>query len=77
MGRPAKEIDQSTYRGQVCARIRARREKLKLSGEEAAARAGVPKPTWFHWERGDRLPLEALPTIAAALRTTPRKLLPE
>ena len=76
IGRPAKEIDQTTFRGRVAARIRQRRQKRRLSVEDAAARAGVPQPTWYHWEKGERLPLDALPAIAAALGCTPRDLIP-
>jgi transcriptional regulator with XRE-family HTH domain len=77
MSRPQKPIDESTFRGQVAARIRARRLKLKLTGEQAAGRADTPVQTWYHWETGYRLPLDELPRIAQALKTTPRKLLPE
>jgi transcriptional regulator with XRE-family HTH domain len=77
MPRPQKPIDTSTFRGQIAARIRERRSKLKLTGEQAAERAGVPVQTWYHWEQGYRLPLDELPRIAQALKTKPRKLLPE
>lgn len=76
MARPTKPVDTSTYAGQVGARIRARREKLKRSVAEASEAAGVPGGTWYHWEKGEHLPLQRLPAIAAALDCKPRDLLP-
>lgn len=75
-GRPAEPQDTSTFAGQVGAEIRKRREKAKLSVEEAAAAAGAPVPTWYHWEKGRHLPLERLPAIAAALKCSVRQLIP-
>ncbi len=77
MPRPPKDLDQSTFIGQVGARIRARRVRRKLSVEEAAAAAGAAVPSWYHWECGTRLRLESLPAIAAALGCQPRALLPQ
>ncbi len=77
MPRPQKPIDESTFRGKIAARIRARRAKLKLTAEQAAERAGVPVQTWYHWEQGYRLPLDELPRIAGTLKTKARRLLPE
>jgi len=77
MSRPANPTNQSTYAGQVGARIRDRRERMRLSVEEAAAAAGVAAPTWYHWESGLRSPMDRLPAIAAALGCKPRALLPE
>ena len=75
MARPLKEIDEGELPGQVGARIRARRLKLKLSVGEAASRAGVSKPGWYHWEKGESLPLGKLRAIAKALGCTMRSLL--
>jgi transcriptional regulator with XRE-family HTH domain len=77
MARTPNEPDLSTYVGQVASRIRARRVKSKMLAVEAAERAGVPVQTWYHWEQGYALPLDALPKIAKALGCKPRTLLPE
>lgn len=76
MARPLKEIDESDLPGQIGARIRAQRLKLKLSVDEAAKRAGVSPPGWYHWEKGEALPLARLRAIARALGCTMRSLLP-
>lgn len=76
MARPLKDIDETDLPGQVGANIRARRLKLKLSVDEAAKRAGVSKPGWYHWEKGETLPLARLRDIARALGCTMRSLLP-
>ena len=73
-GRPAKDVAQDTFCGQVAARIRLRRKRKKISAEDAAAAAGVPAPTWYRWESGGTIPLEALPAIAAALGCRPKHL---
>jgi len=76
MARPLKKIDEGELPGQIGARIRARRLKLKLSVDEAARRAGVSNPGWYHWEKGEALPLAKLPAIAKALSCSIRSLLP-
>jgi transcriptional regulator with XRE-family HTH domain len=76
MGRPSKPQDTKTFAGRIGAEIRRRRERKKLSVEEAAAKAKAPPPTWYHWEMGRHLPLDRLPAIAAALACKPRDLLP-
>lgn len=76
MPRPRKPVDQSTFAGQVGARIRARRLKLRLEVAQAAERAGVSVPGWYHWEDGRHLPLDALPRVAEALECSVRSLLP-
>jgi transcriptional regulator with XRE-family HTH domain len=76
MPRPLKDVDESDLPGQVAARIRARRLKLKLSVDEAAERAGVSAPGWYHWEKGESLPLAKLRSIAEALECSMRSLLP-
>jgi DNA-binding transcriptional regulator YiaG len=77
MPRTAHEPDTSTYKGRVAAQIRRRRERAKLSVAEAAQRAGVPVQTWYHWEQGRTLPVEALATVARALRCQPKHLVPD
>ena len=76
-GRTPKEPDTSTFVGQISSEIRRRREKKKLLVVEAATAAGVPAPTWYRWEQGNGLPLDALPAIATALGCKPRDLLPK
>lgn len=77
MGRPARENDLTTFAGRVGAEIRRRREKAKVTAEDTAAAAGVPLPTWYHWEAGRHLKLQRLPEIAAALGCKVRQLLPD
>lgn len=76
-GRHAKPQDLTKFSGRVGAEIRRRRERAKLTGEEAAALAGASKPAWHHWEAGRHLPLERLPDIARALRCKVRQLIPD
>ena len=76
VGRPSKPQDETTFAGRVGAIIRQKRLKKKLAVEEAAKRAGVPAPTWYHWESGRHLPLDRLPTIAKVLGCSVRTLLP-
>lgn len=76
MGRPRKELDTSTFVGQVGAEIRRRRVKKFPRAEDAAEAAGVPAKTWYGWETG-KVHLEALPIVAEALGCSPRQLLPK
>lgn len=75
MPRPVKEIAPTDFPSAVRAVIRSRRLRKFASVELAAAAAGVPAQTWYHWEnRG--VTLAALPAIAGALGCTPAELLP-
>ena len=75
MARPAKEIEPTDFPSAVRDVIRSRRLAKFASVELAAAAAGVPAQTWYHWEnRG--VTLAALPAIAEALGCTPAELLP-
>ena len=76
MARPAKPLDESTFIGQIGARIRRQRERQKLTVEEAAAAAEASAPAWYHWEKGKHLALDRLPAIAEALGCTVRSLIP-
>ena len=76
-GRPPEPIDESSFPGQVGARIRARRERLKLTVPKAAERAGSNEQTWYNWEVGRHLPLDRLPAIAEALGCKVRTLIPD
>lgn len=82
---PAKKpLDLTKLSNRLAARIRELREKQGLSVPELAAMipdaAGKPLPdqTLYGWENGRRkVDLDTLPAIAAALKTTLRKLMPE
>jgi transcriptional regulator with XRE-family HTH domain len=57
--------------------IRDRREKLKLTQEELAARVGVPTQTIKQWESGRRSPAaDKIRPLALALKVDPLLLLP-
>lgn len=73
---PAQTPAPKSFAGKVGAEIRRRREAKKLSAEEAARKAGVPLPTWYHFEKG-RLQLERLPAIAKALGCSVRAIIPD
>lgn len=77
MARPSKPVDEGSFVGRIGAEIRRRRERKKLDVAEAALRAEVPPPTWYNWESGRHLPLDRLPSIAAALGCKVRALLPD
>jgi len=72
-----------TYSGRAGAIIRARRESLELTADDlrqmmALRGMDVSLPTIYSWESGRAImPLEALPIIASALKTSPKKLLPD
>jgi len=78
-----KELDQSAYSNRLATRIVELREKAKLSVEEVAeimTQNGFDmKPVTLRtWENGGRTPKwDAIPFLAMALKTTPRKLIPE
>ena len=58
------------------ANIRTARERAKLTADEAAARAGVCRATWYAWESGRTdPPVASLLKIASALGTTAASLL--
>lgn len=77
MARPSKPPDTKTFTGRIGAEIRRRRLRKKMTVEQAAAAAGAPSPTWYHWESGKNLPLDRLPAIAKALGCRPRDLVPD
>lgn len=76
-GRPPKNLKPRTFVERVGAGLRRRRERLKLSVEDAAAAAGVSAPAWYHFESGKDLRLAHLPAVAKALRCKVRTLIPE
>lgn len=82
MGRPSKQPDQSTYRGRLAARIRARRESLGLAVADVEARlkaAGTPisSHALYKYETGERpVTADDLPALAKALATSIHKLIP-
>lgn len=58
-------------------RIKQRRKQLKISADELAARLGKDRSTVYRYENGDieKLPLDILKPIAAALDTSPQYLM--
>ncbi len=55
----------------VAATIRAERAAAKLSQSELASRAGIPRPTYLRYERGDRnIPVITAIQLAEALGLT-------
>lgn len=83
MGRNTSAQDLTTFSGRLGANIRARREKLGLTVDEVAEelqRHGfkVSYKALYAWEAGQNpININALPTIAAKLGTTVRKLTPD
>ncbi len=75
-GRPPKEVDQTSFTGQIGAIIRATREKVGKSVDECAKVAEVSVPAWYHFEAGRHLATEKLPRIAKALGVKTRSLIP-
>lgn len=82
MGRPAKPINETTYAGRFAARLRALREKRRMTGEAMASAitaAGFPCSirTYYDWESGRTQPmLDAIPAIALATRCSARSVFP-
>lgn len=80
--RPKNEPNTDTYRGKVGAAIRARREALDISVTDiikalAAEKLKVKEGTYYAWEQGrNAVPIDSLPALSIALRTTIKKLLP-
>ena len=58
-------------------RIKQRRKLLKMSADELGKRLGKDRSTVYRYENGDieKLPLDILKPIAAALDTTPQFLM--
>ena len=55
----------------VAATIRAERAAAQLSQNELASRAGIPRPTYLRYERGDRnIPVVTAIQLAEALGMT-------
>ena len=74
--RQRKEIDTSTYSGRFAERLRALREKKKMTVEELAEATGIPNPTLYRWENGMRCPInEQVFLVADALDIKPSRLL--
>jgi DNA-binding transcriptional regulator YiaG len=77
VGRNTSAEDLSTYSGRVGARIRKRREAVGVSVDELADACGVTVQTIYAWEAGrNAINLNALPLIAAKIKSSPHKLLP-
>lgn len=50
-------ISKSKPKTKWAAVLRALRERLRLTQEDAAERFGIPPSTWVAWENGTRKPL--------------------
>src|SRR5688572_5851579 len=83
VGRQTSPPDLTTFNGRVGALLRERRERLKMSVDELrdklkAAGYQASEFTIYTWERGrGSVPVAALPYLAAALKTSTRKLIPD
>jgi len=74
--RPRKEVTPDTYSARFGARLKELREKKKLTVEELSKLTGIPNPTLYRWENGDRCPVnEQVFLVASALKIKPSKLL--
>ncbi len=69
---PGTDVDMAADLGWA---IRTVREKLHMTPEDLAARAGVSVKVVFYWESGQRtISNKSLPRVAIALRTTPSRI---
>jgi transcriptional regulator with XRE-family HTH domain len=67
-----------TYKQRIGARIRAARERQRLTRAELAERVGVSGPAVTWWEQGKQAPkTDTLPAVARALRIPLEYLLTE
>lgn len=77
MGRSKLEVDQSTYAGQLAARLTEVRESKGKTVQDVADYLEVSVKTIYGWETGSREPsLENLYQLAKYLRCTVRHLMP-
>lgn len=79
MSRKRKEIDTSTYQGRFAVRLRALREKRKMTVDELSEKCGISRSTLFNWESATSKPLidESFINLVNALDTNLSGLLPE
>ena len=78
MSRPQGPIVTVGFVADFAARLRAAREKAKLTTAEAAERAGVSNSAWLMYESGRRFPREdLLPQIGRAVNVPYKRLLPD
>lgn len=83
VGKKGSAQDLKTFTGRIGANIRARRESLGHSAGEIhakleAAGLSLSLATLYNWESGHApIPVDALPFIATALRTSVKRLLPD
>jgi len=77
MPRPQNPIAEVSYATRFAARLRAARSKCGRTAAQCAELAQVGYATWLDYESGRHSPrLDGLPAIAAAVASTPAKLLP-
>jgi len=73
-----REIDTSTYRGRLGAKIRARRIELDISVATLAEALGVAVQTVYGWEFGEHgVEIDRLPEIAKILKTDVHSIIPK
>ena len=78
MSRPQGPIVTAGFVADFAARLRAAREKAKLTTAQAAQRAGVSNSAWLMYESGRRFPREdLLPQIGRAVNVRYKRLLPD
>lgn len=71
--KPGRPRENKTPRG-IASRLRKARESLGLSAEEAAAKIGVGRSTWYDWEAGSIPPLTAGILAADLVGLSPHQL---
>lgn len=71
--KPGRPRENRTPRG-IASRLRKAREQLGLSAEEAAAKIGVGRSTWYDWEAGSVPPLTAGCLAADLVGLSPHQL---
>ena len=82
MGKKRKAVDQSSYSGRVASRLVKLREEAGLTVEQVVEKinkAGYDMgcPAYRHWESNrSQINVDAIPSIAKALRMKPREVLP-
>lgn len=74
-----KQPDLTCFSGRFSDRLYTLRMKAKMTGEEMAEKIGVPKNTYYNWERGSReMPQDYYPVVADVLGLkSVRMLLPK
>lgn len=78
MGRKRKEVDESKFNGRVAVRLRALREKKKVSVAQMAKALKIGATAYYYYETGERdMPLSSIPVICRVLGVRPSRFLPD